>query len=324
MLEWQKLGNIFDPAKYQDRTWLKEFAQSPCTLEFDHFIRVYFCSRPPASPEGYYKSFLSFVDLDRENLLNVLRVCSEPILSLGSYGTFDEFGTYPVSVIRNGSEVRVYYAGLTRCESVPFNASIGVAVSRDNGESFSRLGEGPVLSYCPDEPFLLGSPRIRRFNGKWYLWYVSGKAWVDLNGKPEPVYKIRMASSDNGLDWTRHGKYLLEDRLGIHECQACPDVMFKDGRYHMFFSYRDIHNYRGKEGGYRIGYASSEDMVTWSRRDEIAGMAVSDSGWDDEMVNYPHVFQLDGEIYMLYQGNGMGRTGFGLARLKGPQNWSQL
>ncbi len=34
------------------------------------------------------------------------------------------------------------------------------------------------------------------------------------------------------------------------------------------------------------------------------------------MVSYPHVFVLDGETYMLYQGNEMGRTGFGLARLE--------
>ena len=84
------------------------------------------------------------------------------------------------------------------------------------------------------------------------------------------------------------------------------------------------HNYKGKEGGYRIGYASSVDMINWNRRDEMAGMSVSESGWDSEMVNYPHVFMLDGETYMLYQGNEMGRSGIGLAKLVGPQNWSGI
>ena len=32
-------------------------------------------------------------------------------------------------------------------------------------------------------------------------------------------------------------------------------------------------------------------------------------------VSYAHVFELDDEIYMLYQGNEMGRYGFGLAQL---------
>ena len=42
------------------------------------------------------------------------------------------------------------------------------------------------------------------------------------------------------------------------------------------------------------------------------------------MVNYPHLFELDGETYMLYQGNGMGRAGFGLAILEGSADmWGQ-
>jgi len=324
MLNWQKLGKIFDPKDLGGLSWMKEYAQSPAVLAFDTHIRVYFCSRPAPGVDGQYLSFISWIDLDRSDLSKILRVCSEPVLSLGGCGTFDEFGTYPVSVVRAGDEVRAYYAGWTRCESVPFNAAIGLAISRDGGESFARLGDGPVLSYSPDEPFLLGSPRIRSYGGKWYLWYVSGKEWLRTEGRPEPVYRIRMAASDDGIEWIKFGKDLIESRLGEHECQACPDVLFRDGKYHMFFSYRDIHNYRSREGGYRIGYASSEDMTSWTRRDEVAGMNVSASGWDSEMVNYPHVFVLDEETYMLYQGNEMGRAGIGLARLIGPQDWSRL
>ena len=322
MFKWEKLGKLFDPKDYKNESWMQEFAQSPSALLYEKRVRVYFCSRPAPTADGQYLSFLSYIDLDRKNLLSILDICREPILRLGGYGTFDEFGTYPISVIRDRDEVRVYYAGWTRCESVPFNAAIGLAISHDDGDTFTRLGEGPVLSYSPDEPFLLGSPRIRKYGEKWYLWYVSGKEWLRTHGKPEPVYKIRTASSDDGINWVKFGKDLIESKLGIHECQACPDVIFRDGKYHMFFSYRSIHDYKSKEGGYRIGYASSDDMVTWSRRDEMAGIEVSEEGWDSEMVNYPHVFALDGETYMLYQGNEMGRSGIGLAKLGCPQNWN--
>ena len=44
---------------------------------------------------------------------------------------------------------------------------------------------------------------------------------------------------------------------------------------------------------------------------------VSDEGWDSEMQSYPHVFELDGRIYMAYLGNQVGRGGFGLAVLDG-------
>jgi predicted GH43/DUF377 family glycosyl hydrolase len=318
MFKWKKLGKVFDPRDLTVPTWMHEFAQSPSVVIEDDHVRVYFCSRVAPDSAGRYLSYIAYIDLDRGNLRNVLRVCEKPVLDLGQYGTFDEFGTYPVSVIRDGEEIRAYYGGFTRCESVPFNAAIGVAISRDRGETFQRLGNGPVLSYSPDEPFLLGSPRIRRFEGRWQLWYVAGRDWRMTDGKPEPIYKIRMASSDDGIAWTKLGRDLIVDKLGDHECQACADVIRRDGRYHMFFSYRDIRNYHGREGGYRIGYASSADLVHWTRDDDQTDIGLSETGWDSEMVNYPHVFELDGETYMLYQGNEMGRAGFGLAVLEAP------
>jgi predicted GH43/DUF377 family glycosyl hydrolase len=323
MFRWKKLGKVFDPKDLQTDSWMREFAQSPSVLVGETHVRVYFCSRPAPNADGQYLSYISFLDLERGNLLKILRVCEQPVLSLGKRGTFDEFGTYPVSVIRNGDEIRAYYAGWTRCESVPFNAAIGLAISRDGGESFQRLGEGPVLSYSSDEPFLLGSPRVRKFQGRWYLWYAAGKEWIRTEDKPEPVYKIRFAHSEDGIDWVKHGKDLIADKLGPHECQACPDVTYSNGKYHMFFSYRSIHNYKSREGGYRIGYASSEDMVVWQRNDDLVCIGLSETGWDSEMVNYPHIFMLEGETYMLYQGNGMGCDGFGLAVLEESDAWGK-
>lgn len=320
MFEWKKLGKLFDPRDYEGQTWMHEFAQSASSLVLADRVRVYFSSRPKRDEKGMYLSYLSYIDLDRQNPMRIVGICKRPPLELGKQGTFDEFGTNPISVIRDGDEIRVYYAGWTRCESVPINGAIGVAISRDGGETFQRLGDGPVISYSPDEPFMMGSPRIRRFNGKWQLWYVSGKEWLKTEGKPEPVYKIRLATSDDGINWIKYGRDLLEDRLE-NECQACPDVLFQDGQYHMFYSYRNSHNYKVKEGGYRIGYAVSDDMLNWHRRDEAAGINVSAEGWDSQMVNYPHVFMLDGATFMLYQGNEIGRTGIGLAKLMSPLDW---
>ena len=317
MFRWVKLGKLFDPSQGAHPNWMKEFAQAPCVLAFDEFVRVYFSCRPPADSNGQYVSRSAFVDLKRSDLFEVLRVSQRPTLSLGALGAFDEFGTYPTSVIRKGDEILAYYGGWTRCESVPFNVAIGVATSRDQGVSFDRLGNGPVISYSPDEPCVLSGPKIRQFNGRWYLWYIAGEGWLPNNGKPEPVYRIRMASSTDGINWIKHNKDLIEKRLGTDECQASPDVIFCNGRYHMFFCYRHGLNYRNASRGYRIGYAVSEDMLHWKRDDAKVGIDVSVEGWDAEMISYPHVFELDGQIYMMYLGNQVGRHGFGLARLEG-------
>lgn len=317
MFRWTKLGKVFTPQEVAGRSWLKEFAQAPATLMFADFVRVYFSCRPSADANGQYVSYSAYVDLDRADLFRVLRVAEQPILALGGLGEFDEFGTYPVSVIRDGSEVRAYYGGWTRCESVPFNVAIGMATSRDEGKTFSKAGNGPVLSYSPNEPFVLSGPKIRQFNGVWYLWYIAGRKWKMVDGRAEPVYKIRMASSSDGIHWTRHDQDLIPSRIEEDEAQASPDVFHANGRYHMFFCYRYSSRYRGKENGYRIGYAWSTNLTDWMRDDTKAGIDVSDSGWDDEMVSYPHVFALDGRTYLAYLGNQVGRHGFGLAVLDG-------
>lgn len=316
MFKWKKLGRVFDP-RQASVPWLHEFAQAPATLVFEDFVRVYFSGRPAPDANGQYASHSGFVDLERKNLLNVLRVSEQPILALGDTGTFDEFGTYPVSVQRDGNQVVAFYAGWTRCEAVPFDVAIGRAISNDHGVTFEKSGPGPILSYSPDEPFILSGPKIRRFNDQWQLWYIAGRTWIMDADRPEPVYKIRMATSDDGIHWDKLGRDLIPSRVEENEAQASPDVFFHDGTWHMFFCYRYSTGYRSHERGYRIGYASSPDMLHWERNDEKAGMDVSESGWDAEMVSYPHVFELDGNIYMMYLGNQVGRHGFGLAVLEG-------
>jgi predicted GH43/DUF377 family glycosyl hydrolase len=293
------------------------FAQGPATLVLDDVVRVYFSCRPKPDARNQYVSYAAYVDLDRGDLSRVVSVSARPILDLGERGTFDEFGTYPVSVIRDGDRIRAYYGGWTRCASVPFDVAIGCAFSRDGGVRFDKYGAGPVLAADLHEPFVISGPKIRRFGDRWYLWYIAGTKWIPTGERPEPVYRIRMATSDDGLQWDRLHRELIPPRLEADECQASPDVIFANGKYHMFFCFRYSLGYRGREKGYRIGYASSTDLVTWQRDDAKAGIDVAEQGWDSEMISYPHVFALDGQMLMLYLGNEVGRHGFGLAALEG-------
>lgn len=316
-MKWIKLGRVFDPTIYNDRAWLKEFAQAPSVLLFDDYVRVYFSCRSHADYNGQYVSYTAYLDLNRFDLTEVINISEQPILPLGKIGEFDEFGIYPTSVIEFEGKHRAYYAGWTRCESVPFNVAIGVAESSDGGKTFTKIGSGPVLGYSPNEPFIISGPKIRIFKNKFFLYYISGRKWKVVNGKPEPVYKIRLATSDDGFIWRREDRDLIESRLEVDEAQASPDVLFHNNKYHMFFCYRWSENFRSKQHGYRIGYAYSDDGIYWTRDDERVGIDVSDEGWDSEMISYPHVFELDGNIYMAYLGNHVGKFGFGLAKLDG-------
>ena len=64
---------------------------------------------------------------------------------------------------------------------------------------------------------------------------------------------------------------------------------------------------------YKIGYAESQDGVRWQRKDEVSEIKVSSDGWDSEMIEYPYIFECMSNRYMLYNGNGYGKSGIGIA-----------
>ena len=237
-MKWKKLGQIFSPQKVNDgieREWMKEFSQCTSTLVFEDFVRIYFSCRPYKDQGGQAKSYTAFIDVDRKDISKILRVAENPVLSLGKLGAFDEFAVYPSSVLREGDKVYLYYAGWNRMRSVPFNTSIGMAVSNDGGTSFERMGDGPILGPSLSEPFVISGPKIRKFEGKYFLFYLAGTEWVMHNGSPEIIYKNKMAISDDGVNWTRMNRNIIEDKIDHLECQAGPDVFFYKEKYHMYF-----------------------------------------------------------------------------------------
>lgn len=318
-MKWKKLGQIFDPTIWNDgidRPWMKTHSQCPHTLILEDVVRVYFSCRPD-NENGLAKSYTTFLDLDKNDLTKIKQVSDEPVMELGELGTFDEFAVYPSCNIKYDNKIFFYYAGWTRCQSVPFNTAIGLAVSENNGKSFKRISTGPILSSSLYEPFVLSGPKVRKFNNKWYMFYLAGIKWINHNGKPEIIYKNRVAISDDGINWEKYNKNIIPDILDENECQAGPDVFYKDGIYHMYFAYREGLDFRNIPGrGYKIGYATSLDLINWERKDNEAGIEYSENGWDSTMHHYPHVFELNGKHYMLYNGNDFGKYGLGLAILE--------
>lgn len=317
MMRWNKLGRVFSPQENLGPSWMAEFAQAPHVLIHKDRFRVYFATRSLPDAGGQYASRIAWVELDRTDPTRVLRIADNPVLGLGQRGCFDEFGTYPASIASIDENLWMFYGGWTRRSTVPFDVAIGVAMSHDDGDSFERVGPGPVLGFTPEEPFVVSGPKIRRFGNIWYLFYIAGRRWLEHESRFDPVYKIRLATSTDGIHWTRHNQDLIPDSLGADEAQASPDVYFDGELFHMFFCFREGVDFRSSGRGYRIGYASSSDLFNWRRRDAAAGLAPSRDGWDSESVSYPHLFSADGKIYMAYLGNDVGRFGFGLAVLEG-------
>lgn len=316
-MRWTKRGLLFDPTAYQLSDGCTTFAQSPQALVFDDFVRIYFSTRRQEA-SGQYLSYVSYVEVDRA-VQTVLRVATHSVMPLGVLGAFDEHGIFPINVIRHGGQVRAYTCGWSRRVAVPVETAIGLAISTDKGRTFTRAGNGPVMAATPEEPFLVGDPFVTVHEGRWLMWYIYGTSWVPAGSAEGParVYKIAQASSIDGQAWTRDAVTIIPNRLGDDECQALPTVFACDGRWHMYFCYRYATDFRRNHArGYRLGYAYSDDLRHWVRDDAAAGIDLGASGWDSEMQCYPHAFWCGEHVYLLYNGNAFGRSGFGVARLE--------
>lgn len=316
-MKWKKLGKIFDPTIHPAFLSYKGFAQSPQTLELEDRIRVYFSTRKEDA-SGKFLSHISFIDYDKE-FKSIISVSKEPVIELGKLGTFDEHGIFPFSPLRFQDKIYAYTCGWSRRVSVSVETSTGLAISTDEGLTFRKVGDGPIFSSSLQEPFLVGDSFVKVYDNFFHMWYIYGTKWAkfDKDAYPDRVYKIAHATSQDGVHWERNDKRIVADKLNDDECQALPSVLFWRDRYHMFFCYRHATGFRdNRSRGYRIGYAFSDNLISWTRNDELCGIDVGDEDWDSDMLCYPHIFECNNNVYLLYNGNEFGKYGFGLAVLE--------
>jgi hypothetical protein len=167
----------------------------------------------------------------------------------------------------------------------------------------------PFVASDDVDPLSLSYPWvIRSQDGLYDMWYGSTVTWDAGNG--EMLHVIRHASSADGETFTKTGTQVPSE-IGIAQAFSRPTILKGDDQsWHMWFSYR-----AGTGASYRIGHAVSRNGMDWKLSLNGLALDVSSSGWDSHMVEYPYVFTHGGVVMMLYNGDGYGKTGFGMATL---------
>jgi predicted GH43/DUF377 family glycosyl hydrolase len=250
---------------------------------------------------------IGYVDLHPEDPRRILGVKDTPVLGAGALGCFDDNGVNVTSIIRVADELWLYYFGYQLHQRTRYSLFAGLAISTDEGESFQRKSETPILERSDRERFVRSAPFVLRERGAFRMWYVSGNAWVDVGGKQLPHYGLRYATSGDGIEWPSSGTEVFspegEDEHGFGR----PFVVKHEHGFRLWYSLRS------RSKGYRIGLATSLDGLTWTREDQEVELDVSPNGWDSEIVCYASEVTMNGNTYLFYNGNGYGRDGFGVA-----------
>ena len=308
-MKWIKKGRIFKPAQQVD--WMYSHAQCPTAIVLEDRIRVFFSARLENQ-----QSLPTYIDLDKDNPLQIIELNQKPLLNRGRLGTFDENGIIPSFFIEKEDELLFYYAGWSQCRNVPYKNFTGLAISKDRGLTFEKYSEAPVFSLNKFDPLSATGPCVIKKGDIYYAIYSTGNEWLKINDKLEHTYHLTYAISENAIDWQPTGKIILNPELN-DDAECKPTIIEIDGLYHMWFSTRGSSNFRSPgETSYRLGYATSSDLVNWERKDNSVGITISEEGWDSEMICYPHIVNVEGKYLMFYNGNGFGASGFGYAELE--------
>lgn len=298
---WQKLGLLYCPSSSGRHPKLLTHAANPLPIRLGGDVyRIFFSGRDASN-----RSSVGAVDID---IARREVVCEHwlPFFEHGPEGSFYADG---VSIgncyIADGVQYMLFM-GWQNPEAGHWRGDIGRLIVRPDF-TLELDSSTPFMASDAVDPISLSYPWVlERPQGGYHMWYGSTATWDAGNG--EMLHVIKSATSTDGHSWNREG-LAVPYSVGKAQAFSRPTVDRQDnGKHEMWFSYRS-----GNGEKYRIGHADSLDGVNWELSLENSGIDVSAEGWDSEMIEYPFVLDHDGRRYMLYNGNGYGKTGFGLA-----------
>ncbi|PPA05235.1 hypothetical protein C4E44_04985 [Pseudomonas sp. MWU12-2312b] len=298
---WNKLGLLYRPSSTGRHPKLLTHTANPLPvlLEGDVY-RIYYSGRDINN-----RSSVGAVDI---NILTrkVIREYHEPMFEHGAEGSFFADGVSIGNCYESDGVRYMLFMGWQNPASGHWRGDIGRLIV--NPDLTLKLdSQFPFIGADAIDPISLSYPWvIRRDSGVYDMWYGSTANWDAGNG--EMLHTINYATSTDGHHWDRQG-LAVPYIIGKAQAFSRPTVIGSiETGFEMWFSYRS-----GAGESYRIGYAHSKDCHSWQLALDASGINISDNSWDSEMIEYPYVFIHKGQRYMLYNGNGYGKTGFGLA-----------
>ena len=304
-MAWRGRGLIYAPP--YDGSWKHQFSMLPTPhLRQNGDLRIFlgFCDPKMVGRVGY-------IDVRSEDPSKILSISKYPVLEIGVPGAFDDNGVVPISLVRSGDELRLYYIGFQLGVKIPYFMFCGLAASTDDGDSFKRVSKSPILDRNDFELYARCGCHVMWDEGLWRMWYVGSvkEGWCQIGKKSVPLYNIRHVQSEDGINWfpsigTTCIDFANSDEHGFGR----PFVRKVDSHYEMILSVRTYSR------GYYLSQALSKDGLVWERSNEILNVVrPENSSWDSRNSSYAHTYQHLGQQFLLYNGNGCGKSGVGFA-----------
>jgi len=300
---WVKLGLVFSPEGIARHPKLISHAANPLPVLLQGDVyRIFFSGR-----DLFNRSSVGAVDFDVVKR-QIVGTHYNPVFEHGALGSFYSDGVSIGNCYTVGEKRYILFMGWRVSGQAHWYGCIGRLLV-DRNLHLTLDSTDPLLCVDSTDPISLSYPWVMNTECEQFqMWYGSTLSWDAGNG--EMLHVFKQATSKDGHVWVRKG-LAIPYQLGVAQAFSRPTVVKgPEGNLEMWFSYRS-----GTGQKYRIGFAHQSSGGHWEVLLKKSGIDVSSSGWDSEMIEYPYVFDHLGNRYMLYNGNGYGKSGFGLAVL---------
>jgi len=299
-MKWQKLHFLYNCENLHPK--LKTHAANPLPIRLENDIyRVFFSARDKDN-----RSSVGAVDID---LIKgkVINEFDQPFFQHGDNKSFYSHGVSIGNTYSTGDKTYMLFMGWQNPSDDHWFGEIGRLIVHDD-LTLSIDSETPFLPLDDIDPISLSYPWVLKEKGIYRMWYGSTVTWDA--GNNEMLHIIKYAESVDGHSWEKKD-FPVPYKLGEYQAFSRPTILKNaDDQYSMWFSCRS-----GDGSTYRIASATSKNAKEWKLSPQQNSIVASQNGWDSEMIEYPFVLSHNEKTYMLYNGNGYGKSGFGIAEL---------
>jgi predicted GH43/DUF377 family glycosyl hydrolase len=221
------------------------------------------------------------------------------ILLPDSRNSWDSYGLETPTVLFDESDrkFKMWYAGgnLEKGFHIGYaESSDGINWKKHDNPKTKRSPyekSDPVMSPRKDnwDSFSVNDPVVIKEGNKFKMWYVGIST-----GFFSSSVAIGYAESDDGIDWKRRDKPVLQaDDAWEGTMANGPTVIKAKDYYEMWY-------YGSKEG---IRYAASRDGINWTKSKESVLLPGQPGDWDELEASAPTVTFVNGKYYMYYTGS---------------------
>ena len=274
-----------------NHNWI-DYQNNPILTSSGNYYDYYGISQPVVLyDEGIYKMWYYgdsgghtyILYAESQNGIDWVRYSGNPVMSPGNYGDWDSESNNPGAVIKENGIYKMYYGGWSNQNSI---WSIGLATSTD-GKNWTKYSQ-PILLGTSGWEYQLIPSSIVKFNGTYLLYYT---------GRNLPEYKVGLAVSNDGINFTRYpgNPVLTNDNTWENSGVLDANVILENGLLKMVYM---------NSSGTGFGFATSSDGMNWTKANNNPFFTNENTsnGWAAGKIAYPYIVNVPNESRIYYSG----------------------